>query len=86
MGRHIITGASGFIGSRLADRLLADGHGVVGIDSFEDDYPRALKEANLDWMPSVGLEEVLQREIEWLRLETAWLRRRKLGSVAISSP
>jgi len=45
--RVVVTGAAGFIGSHLVDRLLADGYEVVGIDSFEDYYPRALKEANL---------------------------------------
>jgi len=47
-GHMVITGAAGFIGSHLTDRLLADGHTVVGIDSFEDYYPRAIKEANLE--------------------------------------
>jgi nucleoside-diphosphate-sugar epimerase len=45
--RAIVTGAAGFVGSHLVDRLLADGASVVGIDSFEDYYPRAWKEANL---------------------------------------
>jgi len=45
--RIVVTGAAGFIGSHLVDRLLADGCEVVGIDSFEDYYPRPLKEANL---------------------------------------
>jgi len=43
----IVTGCAGFIGSHLTDRLLGDGCTVVGIDSFEDYYPRAVKEANL---------------------------------------
>jgi nucleoside-diphosphate-sugar epimerase len=43
----VITGAAGFIGSSLTDRLLAEGHDVVGIDSFEDYYAREQKEANL---------------------------------------
>ena len=47
VGRHLITGAAGFIGSQLTDRLPADVHDVVGIDSFEDCFPRAFKEANL---------------------------------------
>ena len=42
-----MTGCAGFIGSHLSDRLVADGHTVLGIDSFEDYYPRADKEANL---------------------------------------
>jgi len=32
--RAFVTGAAGFIGSTLADRLLADGHEVVGFDNF----------------------------------------------------
>ena len=43
----VVTGAAGFIGSHLCDRLLADGHEVVGIDSFTDYYSRDRKEANL---------------------------------------
>ena len=32
--RAIVTGAAGFIGSNLVDRLLADGHTVIGIDNL----------------------------------------------------
>jgi dTDP-glucose 4,6-dehydratase len=32
--RHLISGAAGFIGSHLCDRLLADGHEVVGLDNL----------------------------------------------------
>src|ERR1700739_327227 len=32
--RTLVTGAAGFIGSTLVDRLLADGHAVVGLDNF----------------------------------------------------
>jgi nucleoside-diphosphate-sugar epimerase len=43
----VVTGAAGFIGSHLAERLLADGHEVTGIDCFTDFYPRPVKETNL---------------------------------------
>jgi nucleoside-diphosphate-sugar epimerase len=43
----VITGAAGFIGSHLCDRLLEGGHEVVGVDAFIPYYPRAVKEANL---------------------------------------
>jgi nucleoside-diphosphate-sugar epimerase len=45
--KALLTGAAGFIGSTLSDRLLADGADVIGIDSFTDYYPRPLKERNL---------------------------------------
>jgi nucleoside-diphosphate-sugar epimerase len=43
----LVTGVAGFIGSTLAERLLADGADVVGIDCFTDYYPRPIKERNL---------------------------------------
>jgi UDP-glucuronate 4-epimerase len=44
--RYVVTGAAGFIGSHLAERLLADGHEVLGVDCFNDYYDPAEKEAN----------------------------------------
>jgi nucleoside-diphosphate-sugar epimerase len=46
--RVAVTGAAGFIGSHLCERLLADGHEVVGIDCFSDYYARSRKEQNLE--------------------------------------
>jgi len=43
----VVTGAAGFIGSQLAERLAAEGHQVLGIDCFSDYYSRRLKEYNL---------------------------------------
>lgn len=45
--RVVVTGAAGFIGSHLSERLLAAGHDVVGIDCFSDFYDRETKERNL---------------------------------------
>jgi len=47
MTHMVVTGAAGFIGSHVVDRLLADGQRVIGIDCFTDYYGRDLKEANL---------------------------------------
>jgi nucleoside-diphosphate-sugar epimerase len=45
--KSLVTGVAGFIGSHLAEKLLALDHEVVGIDSFLDNYPRRFKEKNL---------------------------------------
>jgi UDP-glucose 4-epimerase len=45
--RAVITGAAGFIGSHLAERLLRDGVRVTGVDCFTDYYDPALKRSNL---------------------------------------
>jgi nucleoside-diphosphate-sugar epimerase len=43
MGRYLLTGAAGFIGSRVADRLLARGDTVIGVDNINDAYDVRLK-------------------------------------------
>ena len=43
----LVTGAAGFLGSNISERLISMGAEVVGIDCFIDYYPRALKEKNL---------------------------------------
>lgn len=47
MSRVLVTGAAGFIGSHLVDRLLEIGHEVTGVDCFTDYYPEGTKRRNL---------------------------------------
>jgi UDP-glucuronate 4-epimerase len=47
--RVVVTGAAGFVGSHLAEALLARGDTVVGVDCFTPYYDRAEKEANLTY-------------------------------------
>jgi len=46
--RALITGVAGFIGSSLADQLLADGHEVIGVDCFTSYYEKDIKVTNLE--------------------------------------
>ncbi|MFE4543454.1 NAD-dependent epimerase/dehydratase family protein [Arthrobacter sp. NPDC056727] len=45
--KSLITGVAGFIGSKLASKLLEAGHEVIGLDSFSDYYDERLKRQNL---------------------------------------
>ena len=45
--RILVTGAAGFIGSTLSNRLLARGDEVIGVDNLNDYYDPTLKEARL---------------------------------------
>lgn len=44
----VVTGAAGFIGSHLCERLLAEGLAVLGVDSFDDFYDPQVKRRNID--------------------------------------
>jgi UDP-glucuronate 4-epimerase len=46
--RVLVTGAAGFIGSHVAEALLARGDEVVGLDNFDPCYDRAVKERNVE--------------------------------------
>jgi UDP-glucuronate 4-epimerase len=47
MTRVLVTGAAGFLGSHVAETLLARGETVTGLDNFDAFYGRPIKEANI---------------------------------------
>lgn len=48
MNTILITGAAGFIGSNLCEKLVSDGYQVIGIDNFDHFYSRDVKMRNLE--------------------------------------
>jgi UDP-glucuronate 4-epimerase len=48
MASYMVTGAAGFIASKVTQFLLADGHTVVGVDNLNDAYDVRLKEWRLN--------------------------------------
>jgi len=63
----LVTGAAGFIGSFVCQRLLADGHRVVGIDNLNAYYEVSLKQnrlARLNALPQQAHFEFLQVGLE----------------------
>jgi nucleoside-diphosphate-sugar epimerase len=58
--RYVVTGAAGFIGSHLAEELVAAGHDVVCVDSFTDYYERSRKERNAAALDVVEADLALQ--------------------------
>lgn len=59
----LVTGTAGFIGSHLAERLVASGHSVRGLDCLTDYYARVLKELNVS--------ELLEKGVVFLPLDLA---------------
>lgn len=68
---HLVTGAAGFIGSQLAERLIDAGERVRGVDCFTDYYDISVKQANLGRL--LG-----ENEFEFLHLD---LRTAPLGEM-----
>ena len=54
--KYVVTGAAGFIGSQLAEKLLESGHEVIAVDCFTDYYDPALKEENAAGLDVVRLD------------------------------
>ena len=67
--RALVTGAAGFIASHLAERLLADGNEVRGIDRLSDYYDVELKRANLALLEAQAGFSFVEEDINETDLE-----------------
>jgi len=63
MTHALVTGAAGFIGSHLCERLLGAGVSVTGVDCFTDYYDPALKRRNLERAASTPGFALLELEL-----------------------
>lgn len=68
MASILVTGAAGFIGSHLCERLILDGHTVTGVDNFDDFYDPAIKRENLSSIVDHRRFQLLELDIRDERL------------------
>lgn len=76
----LVTGGAGFIGSRVAQRLLRSGQSVVIIDNFNDYYDPALKRANIALLE--GGAQVIEGDIRDSELVTRVFTEHRITRVA----
>ncbi len=65
----LVTGAAGFIGSHLCERLISNGYAVVGIDNFDPFYARSIKEKNLSNLIYHPLFTLFELDLRFANLE-----------------
>jgi UDP-glucuronate 4-epimerase len=61
--KALVTGAAGFIGSHLSERLTSDGWDVVGLDNFDPFYSKEVKRGNIAGLVSSGKFELVEGDI-----------------------
>lgn len=66
----LVTGVAGFIGSHLAEALMARGYRVLGVDAFVDFYPRVMKEANLTYLRQMPTFRFIEADLRRADLVT----------------
>ncbi|MCK4549324.1 MAG: GDP-mannose 4,6-dehydratase [Candidatus Krumholzibacteria bacterium] len=66
--KALVTGAAGFIGSHLCERLVSDGWTVTGIDSFTDYYDPRRKRMNISGLASSGDFTLVEEDLNSCQL------------------
>ena len=61
--KAVVTGAAGFIGSHICERLIRDGWQITGLDNFDKFYSREIKESNTAWLKRQSGFELIEGDI-----------------------
>ena len=79
----LVTGAAGFIGAALCEKLLARGEDVVGIDNLNDYYQVSLKQTRRDRLRTAGGERFTFYEIDFadMALLTSKMERHDISRI-----
>jgi len=82
MKKVLVTGAAGFIGSHVSERLLARGDTVVGFDDFNDYYPVAYKRENVALLGKYSRFSMVEGELCDAALIRDTMARHEISHVA----
>jgi nucleoside-diphosphate-sugar epimerase len=63
MSTYLVTGAAGFIGAKVSEMLLADGHRVIGVDNLNDAYDVRLKTYRRDKLLPLARFDFFEQDI-----------------------
>ncbi len=73
MGNYLVTGAAGFIGQRVSELLMADGHVVFGLDNLNDAYDVRVKLWRLNQLKQYELFRFKQLDISDYEILKDWI-------------
>lgn len=86
MERYLVTGAAGFIASKVVEKLLDEEHNVVGVDNLNDAYDVRLKEWRLEQLKKRDGFEFFRFDIvDQTALESLWTKQASNGESPFSA-
>ena len=67
----MVTGAAGFIGSTLCEKLLETGHQILAVDCFTDYYDINLKKQNCEGFRNNSDCKFIEERLSWIEIAQA---------------
>lgn len=83
MAHYLVTGAAGFIGSRVSEMLVSQGHSVTGVDNLNDAYDVRLKEYRLQTLKALPAFNFVKLDISDREALTVHVSIEKAGFDAV---